>query len=150
MDALPSLAALRAFEAAARTGSLSAAGRELNVTHAAVGQQVRRLEAELGRRLLRREGRGVATTEDGARLAAGLAAGFGAIRRALAAFAAEDAARPLRLTTTPNFAANFLMPRMGAFRRAHPEVALRLDPTPALSEIGPEGAELAVRYGEGR
>jgi LysR family glycine cleavage system transcriptional activator len=146
---LPSLAALRAFEAAARTRSFSAAGREMNVSHAAVGQHVRRLEADLGRRLMVREGRGVALTRDGAALAQGLTEGFGAIRAALDAFAEEDAERPLRVTATPNFAASFLMPRMGGFRRAHPDIALMLDPTPEVVEMGPEGPDLAVRYGRG-
>lgn len=149
MRPLPSLAALRAFEAAARTRSYSAAGREMNVSHAAVGQHVRRLEAELGRRLMVKEGRGVAPTQDGAALARGLSEGFGAIRAALEAFEEEDAARPLGVTTTPNFAASFLMPRMGGFRRAHPEIALMLDPTPAVVEMGPEGPDLAIRYGAG-
>ena len=54
---LPSLSSLRAFEAASRFGNFSAAARALNVTHAAVSQAVRGLEAELGTALLRRDGR---------------------------------------------------------------------------------------------
>lgn len=146
---LPSLAALRAFEAAARRGGYSAAAEELNVTQAAVGQQVRRLEAELGRRLMRPQGRGVALTEDGAALARGLAEGFGAIRAALAAFAAEDAARPIRVSMTPYFATQFVMPRLAGFRREAPEVALALDPSAALVDLAAGEADLAVRYGSG-
>lgn len=146
---LPSLAALRAFEAAARLGGYSAAAAELNVTQAAVGQQVRRLEAELGRRLMRPQGRGVALTEDGAALARGLAEGFGAIRAALAAFAEEDATRPLRVSMTPYFATQFLMPRLVAFRREAPDVALALDPSAALVDLAAGEADLAIRYGAG-
>lgn len=61
---LPPLSTLRAFEAAARLGGFSAAGRELNVTHAAVAQQVRALEGRLGVALMRREGRGLALTPE--------------------------------------------------------------------------------------
>ena len=64
---LPSLSALRAFEVAARHRNFSAAARPLNVTHAAIGQAARSLEAELGTALLRRNGRDLALTEDGER-----------------------------------------------------------------------------------
>ena len=59
---MPSLSSLRAFDAAVRSGSFSAAARRLNVTHAAVAQQVRALEADLGVPLLVRAGRGVQAT----------------------------------------------------------------------------------------
>ena len=146
---LPPLSALRAFEAACRTGGMTAAGAELNVTHAAVSQQVRRLEEWFGTALLRREGRGVAPTVEGARLAAGLEEGFAAIRRACEALSAEAAAKPLRITLTPAFAARWLMPRIGAFRAAHPEVALMLDPNSRLTDLVREGYDLAFRYGAG-
>ena len=83
---IPSLSALRAFEAAARTGSLSAAARELNVTHAAIAQHLRKLEEHVGRALMRREGRGMALTEDGQRLAQPLGQAFGQIADAMRAF----------------------------------------------------------------
>ncbi len=149
MAALPSLAALRAFEAAARTLSFSEAGREMNVSHAAVAQNVRRLEAELGRPLMARSGRGLALTADGAALARGLSEGFGTIRATLAAFAADDAARPLRITMTPNFAVGFLIPRLGGFHRAHPEVELDLDPSARVVDLAAGGVDLAIRYGNG-
>ncbi|MEC9433937.1 MAG: LysR family transcriptional regulator [Pseudomonadota bacterium] len=143
------MAALRAFEAAARTLSFSEAGREMNVSHAAVAQNVRRLEDELGRALIVRAGRGLALTADGAALSRGLTEGFGAIRAALDAFRAEDAARPLRVTMTPNFAVGFLIPRLGGFRAAHPEIELDLDPSARTVDLGPGGPDLAIRYGDG-
>src|SRR4028118_1529865 len=76
---LPSLSSLRAFEVAARQRSFSEAARALNVTHAAISQAVRGLEAELGTTLLRRDGRGLALTDDGERLARALRDGFGTI-----------------------------------------------------------------------
>lgn len=147
---LPSLTALRAFEAAARTGSFSAAGRELNVTHAAVAQQVRALEAELGVPLAYRDGRGLALTEDGRKLSQSLTDGFRAIGGTLAEIVNADGDRPLRLTITPSFAAKWLMPRLGRFWRLNPDIALTLDPDDRVRDLNRDGFDLAIRYGEGR
>ncbi len=73
---IPSLAALRAFEATARGQSFSKAARELNVTHAAIAQHVRSLEAEFGEALVVRQGRGLILSPEGQRLADALSAGF--------------------------------------------------------------------------
>ncbi len=144
---MPPLSALRAFEAAARLGSLSGAARELNVTHPAIAQQVRRLEAWFGASLLVRAGRGVEATEAGTRLAAGLTEGFGAIRRAVESVTEDD--RPLSVTLTPTFAAYWLMPRLGAFRAAHPEIPLTLDPTSESVDLRRGAHDLAIRFGAG-
>ena len=146
---LPSFTALRAFEAAARTGSFSAAGRELNVTHAAVAQQVRALESELGVPLAFREGRGLALTGEGQRLAAALTDSFRTIRTALSEITAEGEERPLRLTITPSFASKWLMPRLGKFWRQHPDIALTLDPDDRVRDLNRDGYDLAIRYGKG-
>lgn len=146
---LPSFTALRAFEAAARTGSFSAAGRELNVTHAAVAQQVRALESELDVPLAYREGRGLALTGEGAKLAQALTDSFKAIGTALSEITSEEEDRPLRLTITPSFASKWLMPRLGKFWRLHPEIALTLDPDDRLRDLNREGFDLAIRYGKG-
>ncbi len=147
---LPSLTALKAFEAAARTHSFSAAGRELNVTHAAVAQQVRALEAELGVPLAFREGRGIALTSEGARLGQALTEGFRSLQVVLSEITADDEDRPLRLTITPSFASKWLMPRLGRFWREHPEIALTLDPDERLRDLNRDGFDLAIRYGAGR
>jgi LysR family glycine cleavage system transcriptional activator len=147
---LPSLTALRAFEAAARTGSFSAAARELNVTHAAVAQQVRALEERLGQTLAFREGRGLALTGEGAKLAQTLTEAFRAIAATLDELSADDPDRPLRITLTPSFAAKWLVPRLGGFWRAHPDIALTLDPDQRQRDLNREGFDLGIRYGEGR
>lgn len=144
---MPPLSALRAFEAAARLRSLSGAARELNVTHPAIAQQVRRLEAWFGASLLVRAGRGVEPTEAGARLAAGLGEGFGAIRRAVEGMAEDD--RPLTITLTPTFAAYWLVPRLGAFRAAHPDIPLILDPTSESVDLRAGAHDMAIRFGKG-
>ncbi len=144
---MPPLSALRAFEAAARHRSLSAAARELNVTHPAIAQQVRRLEAWFDTPLLMRAGRGMEPTEAGARLAAGLSDGFATIRRTVESMTEDDA--PLRVTITPTFAVGWLMPRLGRFREAHPDISLTLDPTTETVDLKRGIYDLGIRFGNG-
>ncbi|MGJ3263914.1 MAG: LysR substrate-binding domain-containing protein [Salinarimonas sp.] len=146
---LPSLTMLRAFEAAARHGGFSAAGRELNVTHAAIAQQVRGLEERLGVPLMRREGRGLALTPEGAKLAATLREALDLIREGVGALVAGAADRPVQVTTTTGFAASFLAPRLGAFRTEHPDIELMLNPSVKVVDLAHSDFDLAVRYGEG-
>lgn len=146
---VPPLASLRAFEAAARAGGLSAAARELNVTHAAVAQQVRGLEARLGTGLLTREGRGVRPTADGARLAASLTEAFGRIEGAVRDVSRAAEARPLRVSLTISFAEGWLMPRLGRFWAEHPEVRLEIAPCSELVDLRRDGYDAAIRYGDG-
>ena len=146
---IPSLSALRAFEAAARTGSLSAAARELNVTHAAIAQHVRALEAQFGQTLLRRQGQGMAPTPEGAALAQELSDGFGRIAGGVRALRRHSEEGPLQITTTPNFAENWLMPRIGAFWKAHPEIPVTIQPDVTVTDMRRDGHHLAIRHGAG-
>ncbi|WP_428651100.1 LysR family transcriptional regulator [Roseibium sp.] len=146
---LPSLNSLRTFAAVAEKKSLSGAGRALNVTHAAVSQQVRSLESVLGLQLVVREGRGVALTPEGDLLYSGLSEGFGKIQETVEALTREDSARPLNITTTPSFAVSWLMPRINDFRLNHPGIELMLNPTSEVVEMTPGGVDLAIRYGNG-
>ncbi|QFT32561.1 LysR family transcriptional regulator [Roseibium porphyridii] len=146
---LPPLNALKAFTAVAERKSLSAAGRDLNVTHAAISQQVRSLETFMGQQLVVREGRGIALTPEGELLFNGLKRGFEAIQETVDELLEDDAARPLHITTTPSFAVSWLMPRINDFRLKHPEIELMLNPTPEVVELTPGGADLAIRYGDG-
>lgn len=146
---IPSLAALRAFEACARHESLSAAAAELNVTHAAVSQHVRTLEGEFNCALIARRGRGIALTAEGAGLAQSLSEGFGAIGAGIAALRDRGAERPLTVSVTPAFAENWLMPRLGAFWAAHPDVPISLLPSRNLVDLRRDGVDVAIRFGDG-
>jgi LysR family glycine cleavage system transcriptional activator len=146
---LPSLTALRAFDAAAQSGSFSAAARTLNVTHAAIAQQVRGLEKELGVDLAIRAGRGLALTREGQILATALREGFGGIAAALAQIRTDTQSGPLRITMTPSFASQWLMPRLGAFWAKHPDVPLTLHPDKRVIDLHREGMDLAIRFGDG-
>lgn len=143
---LPSLNSLRAFAAVAETGSLSRAGAALNVSHAAVSQQVKALEARLGATLFIREGRGIILTEEGTKLARDLATGFAAIQRGVETLTGEDASRPVQLSTSPAFAVRWLMPRIMAYQAKHPEITLMINPTAELVELKPGGIDMAIRY----
>ncbi len=146
---LPSLGALRAFAALAETGSFARAGAALNVSHAAISQQIRALEDQLGIALLDREGRSAVLTPEGAQLAAALDRAFDDIRRAVDELTGVDATRPLQVSATPAFAMSWLMPRLSEFRHEHPEVGLMLNPTTELVSLGPGGIDVAIRYGDG-
>lgn len=142
---LPSLSLLRAFDATAQAGSFAEAGRALNVTHAAVTQAVRALEAELGVQLVRRAGRTVALTEAGAGLARHLADGFGTIAGGLADLRAREARRVVRVTTTTFIAEAHVMPRLPEFWARHPGVEVALSPSPARIDLARDGFDMAIR-----
>ena len=146
---IPSLPALRAVEAAARTGSFSAAARELNVTHAAVAQHVRTVEDHLGVTLLVRAGRGMELTPAGVALAAQLSDGFGAIIAGVRSVTADAEDRPLAMTVTPSFAENWLMPRLGHFWTAHPDITLSITPSYDVLDLRRDGYDIGIRYGYG-
>jgi len=128
---------------------MSAAGDLLNVSHAAISQQVRALEAQLGVALVTKDGRGVALTDLGARLGRALTDGFGNIAREIDDITGADADRPLQITTTPMFASSWLMPRIGGFRQAHPDIDLMLNPSAGVIALEPGGIDIAIRFGKG-
>ena len=146
---IPSLASLRAFEAAARLGSLSEAARALNVTHAAIAAHVRALEAEFGQPLLQRAGRGMEPTAAGTALARDLGAGFAEIAAGVRALKQGREDRPVILTTTPSFAESWLMPRLARFWADHPDVPLTVQTSTDRVDLRRVGIDLAIRHGSG-
>lgn len=146
---LPPLAALRAFAAWSDTGSMTAAGAALNVSHSAISQQIRALETHLGLALLDRSTNPPRATAEGETLARALRDGFAAMAATVAELTGADAGRPLQITTSPSFAAAWLLPRLTGFRAAHPAISLMLDPAVELRPLRAGGIDLAVRYGAG-
>lgn len=147
---MPPLTALRAFAATARAGGFSAAARRLNVTHAAVQQQVRSLESDLGVALVWRDGRQLHLTPEGERFAVALGDGFSMIQTAVEALRAQHGERPLTVTLPPAFASEWLMPRLARFWKRHPEIALSLLPEPRTIDLREIGANLGIRFGIGK
>lgn len=146
---IPSLASLRAFEATARLSSFSKAARELNVTHAAIAQHVRGLESYFSETLVVRRGRGMAVTAKGAALADSLQSGFSTIADGVESLRRFSENRPLNITLTPSFAANWLMPRIGAFWAEHPEITVNINPSIHIIDLAQDGMDMAIRYGKG-
>ena len=140
----PSLLALRAFEAAARRLSFTAAGRELHVSQAAISRHVRALEKDIGRQLFRRLHRAVELTAPGRRFAADLGAGFLQIQRAVETVRGVQARR-LRISAEPAFASRWLVPRLGDFSIRHPQIELELETSDEFRVLGTD-ADLAIRY----
>lgn len=146
---MPPLASLKAFNAFAETGNVVQAGTMLNVSHAAISQQLRALEKHLGAALLDRSGKSMTLTPEGERLARALHLGFGAIGDAVADLMHLTEDRPVHISLTASFAASWLMPRLPAFQLEHPDIPLVLDPSPDLVSLRPGGVDVAIRYGEG-
>lgn len=147
---IPSLAALKAFEAAARLSSFSAAARELNVTHAAIAQHVRALEDHFGQPLMERSGRNMAVTMPGRRLAQDLSEGFGTIAAGVRTLSQARATRPVAVSTTQNFAENWLAARLAGFWKAHPDLPVTIAPDNAVVDLRRDGFDLAIRFGQGK
>ncbi len=143
------LNALRAFEASARQLSFTRAGLELRVTQAAVSHQVKSLEESLGVRLFRRLPRGLALTDEGQALLPAIAASFDRIRATLDRFEGGRLRDVVTVGVVGTFAMGWLLPRLAAFEKAHPEVDLRLLTNNNRVDIAGEGLDYAIRFGDG-
>lgn len=146
---LPSLTALRAFEAAGRCLSFTDAARELNVTQAAVSQQVRALEEYLDTRLFERSARGIALTLSGEILIAALSESLDRIEEALDRVRSRRDMSSLTLRLPPYLSAKWLMPRLGRFVERHPHIHLRLHHQVDPVDFAREKVDLAVHWSGG-
>lgn len=145
---LPSPAALRTFEAAARLGSFKRAAEELSVTPAAVSHQIRTLESLVGTALFVRNTRAVQLTKQGERLAPALHSAFLLMRDAVEDIQAAETV--LTISTTPAFAALRLVPRLPEFYAAHPGVTVQIEASTAAVDLRRDRrVDVAIRYGVG-
>jgi len=148
MRRLPPLAAIRAFEAAARTENFTAAAAELGMTQAAVSYQVKSLEERLGAPLFVRERGRVRLTPLGSRLMPALSTAFDTIESAFASHRQEDESL-LTVTTTHTFANTWLAWVLGAFQMEHPDLAVRLSTSNELIDLRSGDTDIAIRAGRG-
>ena len=144
---LPPLAALTAFEAAARVGSFTKAASELGVTQAAVSRQIHLMEETLGFPLFRRLFRRIELTEKGRILSAAATASFNQLAETIAEITREEETGGLMISATVAFSHFWLMPRIAAFSRLHPQTQLRIVSQDNTAGLG--GCDLAIRYGNG-
>src|SRR6476469_7187320 len=146
---LPPLNALKAFEAAARHESFTRAAEELCVTQGAVSHQVKALEAELGIKLFNRERQRLIITEAGRDYLAVLRDAFDRIAVGTERLVQRQTSGVLTVSTSPDFAAKWLVNRLGRFAEAHPDVDLRVSATMHHVDFAREEVDLAVRHGDG-
>jgi LysR family glycine cleavage system transcriptional activator len=143
---LPPFPALRAFEAAARHDSFTAAANELHVTHGAISRQVAAFEAWVGVQVFHRIGKRVRLTDDGRRYLATVQAAFDSISLATSQLRDTGVVHVLRINALPTFAMKWLLPRLNQFQRKMPNVELRLSTSNTPIEIL-DGYDVAVRRG---
>jgi len=146
---IPPMQALRAFEAAARTGSLTRAAEALSVTHGAISHQIKALEESLGVRLIERAGRGIRVTDSGERLATRMRAALAEIADAVREASERSNPRQLRVSVMPSFAARWLLPRLGSFIARHRDIDLDVRSSMALVDFRRDDADVAIRHGFG-
>jgi LysR family glycine cleavage system transcriptional activator len=146
---LPPLNGLRAFEASARYLSFTKAAEELNVTPAAVSQQVKALEEYFGVQLFKRLTRALMLTDSGQLVLPILQEGFDKLAEADAILRNRRDDRILTVSVAPSFGAKWLVPRLERFRRAHPDYDIRIDATDAPADFRRDNVDIALRYGLG-
>lgn len=146
---LPPLNALKAFEAAARAESFTRAAEELAVTQGAVSQQVKTLEDTLGLKLFRRERQRLQLTEAGRDYLAVVRDALDRIALGTERLMQRQGPGMLTISTSPDFAAKWLVHRLGAFADRHPEIVLRVSATPHHVDFAREDVDVAVRHGDG-
>jgi LysR family glycine cleavage system transcriptional activator len=146
---LPPLNALKAFEAAARSESFTRAAEELNVTQGAVSHQVKALEATLGIKLFNREHQRLVMTEAGRDYLAVIRDALDRIAAGTERLAQRQHSGGLTVSTSPDFAAKWLLHRLGRFADSHPEIDLRISATAQQVDFAREDVDLAIRHGDG-
>jgi LysR family glycine cleavage system transcriptional activator len=146
---LPPLNALRAFESAARHLNFSRAAEELTVTPGAVSQQIQNLEDYVGAALFKRTPRGLLLTDSAQTALPALREAFDRLAEAASLLTAAVDGRRLTLTAPPSFAAKWLVPRLGRFEAAHPQVDVWLSADMDLVDFATSDVDLAIRYGAG-
>ena len=144
------LLSLRTFAEVGRHGSIKLAAAALGVTPGAVSQQIKGLELRLGVPLLERRHREVRLTTGGQRLFGPLSSAFQQVDEAVQPFTDRKPRREtLTVSTTPSFAASWLVPRLGAFCMQYPDMDVRVDSSVRPVDLRNEAVDVALRHGAG-
>ncbi|EUB98402.1 transcriptional regulator, LysR family [Rhizobium sp. CF080] len=146
---LPPLNPLRAFEATARRGSVSAAARELNVTHGAVSHQIKALEGSLKVSLFERGAKRLKLTSEGALLLPAVSHAFGEIAAATAQMKRPATSGELAITCVPALLSFWIVPRLNSFTEQFPGVRLKLAASNDPAVLHSSDVDVAVLYGDG-
>ncbi len=139
---------IKAFEAAARTGSFAGAGAELNVSAAAVSRMVHLLEDRLGVALFERKANRLATTAAGRAYQSGLTPIFDALASLTAQVSAPSGVRVLTIGVGPTFAMRWMIPRLADFRKVEPDIEVRITTGGAAAPFGDDWS-CGIKLGDG-
>ena len=145
---LPSLNALRVFVAVARSGGVSRAAEELNLTHSAVSHQIRSLQSELGVTLFEKSGRGLMLTEQARAYVQRIESAFKEIEEATLDVTTHNRHR-LRISTIPSFAARWLLPRLGDFIATCPDVDVEVQSSHRAADVKGGEVDIGIRFDTG-
>lgn len=148
MIRLPSMQTLRAFEAAARLQSYTAAAEELGVTHGAISHRIRALERRVGTTLFHRTGRTMVPAREAVTLLAQVREALAALQRALPDRSRSTPGR-LVISVHPSLATRWLIPRLGRLLQANPDLAVEVRSTADLGAFLTHGIDVSIRYGAG-
>jgi len=141
--------ALRAFDAAARLRSITRAAESLHLTHGAISHQIKALEQDIGVHLFEPAGRGIRLTDEGERFASRVRSALAELEGAVRELIDRHNPRKLRVSVAPSFAARWLLPRIGHFIAAYPDIDLDVRATMALVDFQRDDDDVAVRFGGG-
>ena len=146
---IPSANSIFVFEAAARLKSFKAAAGELNVTQPAITYAIRKFESALGLNLFHRRHRGVELTGDGVKLYQDVHAALEMIYRSARALKSVSFDETVEIAISTSMASYWLLPRLGDFRRNHPEIEIRFYAVEKDIHPGKESVDLTIRHGQG-
>ncbi|NKB48741.1 MAG: transcriptional regulator GcvA [Alphaproteobacteria bacterium] len=149
MTHLPSTMALRAFEVAARRLNFTHTASELNLTQGAVSHQIRELETRLGVALFERQGRGLELSSAGRQYLPYVQDALDRLRAGGRALHDDGPNNALTVSLSPPFAAKWLVPRLGDFLTAHPDMDLRISASMHHVTFADDGIDMAIRHGNG-
>ncbi len=148
---LPGTRALRTFEAAGRHLNFTRAADEVGLTPAAVSYQIKEIEEQLGLVLFTRTSRSIQLTPAGAVVFEAAVQALETLQRAVGrARRMARGARQLRVSLSPRFATNWLLPRLSQFRATNPAIELTFDITDEIRDFDADDVDIAIRFGSGR
>jgi LysR family glycine cleavage system transcriptional activator len=149
MRHLPPLNGLKAFEAAARSESFTRAAKELNVTQGAVSHQVKALEDRLGLKLFHRERQRLILTEAGRNYLTVIRDALDQIALGTERLLQRQESGVLTVSTSPDFAAKWLVNRLSRFAEKYPDVDLRVSASTHYIDFARDDVDIAIRHGDG-
>lgn len=137
----------RSFECAARHHSYSKAASELCISQAAVSQQMRQLEEEIGSKLFLRKDKQMLLTQKGKTLFEATKQAFAILHKSINEIKNEGIAGSLTITSTQAFASLWLMPKLNKFSMLYPDIEIRVMSSPGFDDIKQQHIDLAIRFG---